>query len=201
MGKADRTKHRIIEEAAPLFNKKGVAGTSVDDVLEVAGITKRTFYKYFETKEAFSYQVTDYLLEKLKQRIEQALVSGSAKDGLFAYMEVYRYAYPEDAAHSCYIEGGCPILNFGIEADDTNTNILENVDKTVRSVLDLLERTINRGINDHEFSKDFNASHFSAKFFSQIEGATMTSRVLRNNEQMEMAINMLKSEIESYTIS
>lgn len=200
MGKADRTKQRIIEDAAPLFNKKGVAGTSVDDVLEVAGIGKRTFYKYFESKEMLSYQVTDYLLEKLKQKIEHALGSGSAKDRLLSYMEVYRYAYPEDAAHSCYIDGGCPILNFGVEADDTNTNILENVDKTIRSILDLLEKTIRKGIDDDEFSDDFDASQFSAKLFTQIEGATMTSRVMRNNAYMEMVINMLRSEIESYQI-
>lgn len=202
MGKAERTKQRIIEDAAPLFNKKGVAGTSVDDVLQVAKIGKRSFYKYFESKEALSYQVTNYLLEKLQYRIESAIgTTGSAKDKLIAYMEVYRYAYPEDTMHTCYIDGGCPILNFGIEADDTNINILQNVQKIIHSILALLVHTIENGIKNNEFRTNFNASQFSTKLFSQIEGATMICRVMKNNGYMESVIGMLKSEIEEYEIN
>lgn len=200
MSKADRTKQRIIEDAAPLFNKKGVAGTSVDDVLQVAMIGKRTFYKYFESKEVLSYEVTDYLLDKIKDRIEAAVATGSAKDKLLGYMEIYRYAYPEDPEHSSYIDGGCPILNFGVESDDTNLNILQNVEKTIQATLALLVQTIENGIKGNEFRNDFNALQFSTRLFSQIEGATMMCRVMKSNAHMDMVISMLKLEIESYEL-
>lgn len=51
---AARAKRRqaIIEVAAQLFAVGGYAGTSMERVAEVAGITKATIYAYFASKEA-----------------------------------------------------------------------------------------------------------------------------------------------------
>ena len=40
MTKADRTRSYIIEQVAPIFNKKGVHGTSLSDITNATGLTK-----------------------------------------------------------------------------------------------------------------------------------------------------------------
>ena len=42
----------VARSAARLFLKNGVAGTSGDDIAEAAGISKRTLWRYFRTKES-----------------------------------------------------------------------------------------------------------------------------------------------------
>jgi hypothetical protein len=43
MGKAERTKQFIIEKTATLFNTKGIAATSLQDMTEATGLTKGVF--------------------------------------------------------------------------------------------------------------------------------------------------------------
>ena len=53
MGKgASNTRQRIIDAAYRLFYKTGFIRTGVDAVAEAAGITKRTLYQHFDSKDA-----------------------------------------------------------------------------------------------------------------------------------------------------
>ncbi|WP_308796770.1 TetR family transcriptional regulator [Agromyces silvae] len=45
------TLHLISDAALELFERRGVAGTTVDDIAHAAGISPRTFFRYFATKE------------------------------------------------------------------------------------------------------------------------------------------------------
>src|SRR4051794_14864431 len=47
-----RTRERIIAAATKLFYSEGLRATSVDAVAEKAGITKKTLYYHFQTKDA-----------------------------------------------------------------------------------------------------------------------------------------------------
>lgn len=48
---ADQTRERIIEAAARLFYNEGIRAASVDAVAEKAGITKKTLYYHFRSKD------------------------------------------------------------------------------------------------------------------------------------------------------
>lgn len=45
------TRGRILESAARLFERDGIRGTTVDAIAERAGVTKRTFYYHFRSKD------------------------------------------------------------------------------------------------------------------------------------------------------
>ncbi|MFJ2116262.1 TetR/AcrR family transcriptional regulator [Streptomyces sp. NPDC087850] len=47
----EQNRAEIAAEAARLFVERGVAGTSVEDIAEAAGASRRTFWHYFSTKE------------------------------------------------------------------------------------------------------------------------------------------------------
>jgi AcrR family transcriptional regulator len=42
---------RIVGKAAGVFGKRGAADTTVEDLLRAAGVSRRTFYRFFESKE------------------------------------------------------------------------------------------------------------------------------------------------------
>jgi AcrR family transcriptional regulator len=42
---------RIIGKAAGVFGKMGAADSTVEDILRAAGVSRRTFYKFFQSKE------------------------------------------------------------------------------------------------------------------------------------------------------
>lgn len=46
------TEREIADAALDLFERQGVDGTTVDDIARAAGVSPRTFFRYFATKEA-----------------------------------------------------------------------------------------------------------------------------------------------------
>src|SRR4051812_13684452 len=45
------TKDRILAGAQQLFMRRGIKSVSMDDIVAVLGISKKTLYKWFETKD------------------------------------------------------------------------------------------------------------------------------------------------------
>lgn len=192
MTKSEMTKQFIIEKSAPLFNTKGIAGTAMSDVMSVTKLAKGSLYGHFESKDELSFAVVDYNLSKLIDKVEQAVSRAvTAKEKLFAYLDVF--ATPVQFP----VEGGCPMLNFGTEADDTSPIIKQKVKSTVLSAEARVVAIIDFGIARKEFKPTFNATEFSIKMMTLIEGGTLIGRVLDTNTQMEVVINILKKEIDA----
>jgi AcrR family transcriptional regulator len=60
--KGEKTKQRIFESAARLFCQYGFDDVSVDAIVEAAGVSKGTFYIYFESKDALiAFFLADYV--------------------------------------------------------------------------------------------------------------------------------------------
>jgi AcrR family transcriptional regulator len=49
---ADRTRMALVESALNLFSANGYDQTTTDDIAESAGVSPRTFFRYFPTKES-----------------------------------------------------------------------------------------------------------------------------------------------------
>src|SRR5271167_3197122 len=49
---ADRTRMALVDAALNLFSTNGYDQTTTDDIAESAGVSPRTFFRYFPTKES-----------------------------------------------------------------------------------------------------------------------------------------------------
>ena len=59
------TKQKIVRSARRLFNRRGFDTVSIDDVMADAGLTRGSFYSYFESKgDLYAEAVTQILNEK-----------------------------------------------------------------------------------------------------------------------------------------
>ncbi|NLA87049.1 MAG: TetR/AcrR family transcriptional regulator [Clostridiales bacterium] len=62
MRKGEKTKQRLFETAARLFDQYDFDDVSVDAIVEAAGVAKGTFYIYFESKDALiATLLSDYV--------------------------------------------------------------------------------------------------------------------------------------------
>jgi AcrR family transcriptional regulator len=58
--RADETYQRVLQSSAGLFAERGYLGTSVNDLVERAGLTKNAFYSYFPNKEALALAIVEH---------------------------------------------------------------------------------------------------------------------------------------------
>jgi len=191
MTKAERTRQFIIEQAAPIFNKKGIAGTSMSDIMEATKLAKGGLYGNFESKEEISLEAYKYLTDTLNNEIVKSMEGETtAKGKLFGLLNFYENRLFKNN------NGGCPILNFGTEADDTNPLIKQKVNESINRFQGRISNVIKGGHETGEFPKTFDADMFAIKMFTMIEGAILISKVQNSSKHMHLVIGMLKAEIE-----
>ena len=195
MTKAARTKQLIIDKSAPLFNQKGIAGTSLSDILEVTKLAKGSLYVHFENKEAISHAVVDYFVTKKLELIASTLHGpGNAQSKLAAYLDVFLNPVTPPFV------GGCPFLNFGMESDDTDSIIRNKVKNVIESAQSELAKTIRNGITSGEFDSNWEPKTAALKLFTMMQGAVMVSRVSNNPAIMSQVSQLIKDEISSHSL-
>ncbi len=84
----------LIDAAERLFTEKGFENTLIDEVAKEAGLTKRTLYQYFESKEDLFYAVAVKGVKKLLFMYEEAMRKGKTalekiRYGNQAYLQFY----------------------------------------------------------------------------------------------------------------
>src|SRR5258706_6383628 len=66
---------RILEGAAAAFGKRGFADTSVEDILEAAGVSRPTFYKVYRNQEEAVETLAETTYLSLIQALKNAVAS------------------------------------------------------------------------------------------------------------------------------
>ena len=78
-------KERLLRVATRLFARNGFEGTSVQDIVDAAGVTKGAMYHYYGSKDDLLYEVYHQLLTLQTTRLTDIVKgSGSAEDRLRA---------------------------------------------------------------------------------------------------------------------
>lgn len=65
-------KIKILRNTITVFNRKGLKLT-MDDIAEQMGISKKTIYKYYDSKEEIFDQIVDYVFDDIKAREQEIL--------------------------------------------------------------------------------------------------------------------------------
>jgi AcrR family transcriptional regulator len=78
--KQQKTREALLRAASKLFARRGLEGTSVDDIAEAAGYTKGAFYANFNSKEELFLVMLDEKFSRELERLEDALAGTDDPD-------------------------------------------------------------------------------------------------------------------------
>jgi TetR/AcrR family transcriptional repressor of nem operon len=190
--KAEQTTKFIIETVAPIFSKKGYAGTSMSDITTATGLTKGAIYGNFKNKEAISIAAFKKNINDLLKRIVKYQERGTTPlEKLFLITDFYR----NYGDHSKDL-GGCPILNIGVDANHQDTKLLEQVqfiiNKTQHNIVKLVELAKAEG----EVRKEVNSVKFSKLLYTRIQGAVFMAQTMRDHQYLMDAADDIDSIIK-----
>lgn len=193
--KAEKTRQMIIEKAAPIFNKKGIAATAMSDIAEATKLSKGNLFAQFENKENLASCAVNHNLQLFLDKAHGSMTKGyNHKSKLLSLLDYFK-----DPLHP-KIEGGCPIINFGVEVDDINPLIRHQIHKTVINIQNAIVSVIQQGVEAGEFKKDWSAENFAIKTFAMLEGAQMICRIAQSNDNMELILSLVNKEIEENSL-
>jgi TetR/AcrR family transcriptional repressor of nem operon len=191
--KSARTRQFIIEKAAPVFNKKGIAGTSLSDLTEATGLTKGSIYGNFKGKDDLAVSVFKYNIDNIENFFahEMGKAETCAKK-LLVYPRIYRKIYKIMIAY-----GGCPILNTATEADDTHHFLCKLVVDTITRWKTQIMELIDTGKQTGEIQPDTDAAAISEIIISLFEGGGILAKVTGEETYMTNTLEHMEKLIKS----
>lgn len=191
LSKADRTRQFIVETTAGIFNKKGYAGTSLSDLTQATGLTKGSIYGNFKNKEEVAVAAFEYNTSKVRKQIIQLIQKAPTyHEKLMVYAKVY-HSFPTVN----FPEGGCPILNTAVDADDTNPVLKEKAAMVILRWKKGIEELIQAGIAAGEFRKDIDTTQTALSIIALIEGGIMIAKVTNTPANLDTVLKTVNNII------
>jgi TetR/AcrR family transcriptional repressor of nem operon len=179
MSKAEKTRQFIIEKTAPIFNTKGYAGTSLNDMTACTGLTKGSIYGNFANKDEVALAAFDYNLQQVGNIIaDQMSKVDAVKDKLLVYVTVY-----SNCLKQTFPTGGCPILNTAIAA--------------IFSWKSKITKLIEKGIENKEFNTAIDPEEIALTIIAMIEGGTMLAKLTGKYDHRKSVMRSVERLIQS----
>lgn len=191
--KPERTRQFIIEKTAPVFNAKGFAGTSMNDLIKATGLTKGSIYGNFQNKDEVAVAAFDHNFARVTSYIKSKIAEQeNAAERLLIYPKVYR-----NFLKIPFLQAGCPLLNTAVDADDTHPVLRKKAADALSFWKRSIENQVKRGIERKEISAKTNAAEFAVIIISVIEGAVMQAKVTGRSADLNTGMNFLEDYIRA----
>ncbi|MCA9230670.1 MAG: TetR/AcrR family transcriptional regulator [Planctomycetales bacterium] len=184
------TREKLIQAGLNLFHRHGIHLVGLDRVLRKAGVTKTTFYNYFESKEHFACAVIDRFGEELHSRIYYRLEGAheaSAEQRLLRVFDAWDELFDNDSFRGCLLVGAS--VACGDKHDPTRKAAIRNK----RALLDLYEEIARQsGIS--------NPAQFAIRFGVLVDGLLVARHLYGDQREVKearkMAVEMIANALK-----
>jgi TetR/AcrR family transcriptional regulator, transcriptional repressor for nem operon len=181
--KGERTRARIVEEAAALIHERGVAGTTLEDVKAAAGVSGSQLYHYFPDKDELVQAVIDYRAGIIVDHQRNAL--GGA-DGVEAWRNMVI-----TAAERTKAKGGCQLGSLVgqlAESDpEARALIAAGFDQWAAAIGDKL-RSLHA---DGKLPPGIDPDDLATTLLATLQGGLLLAQVHRSIRPVETAVDTL----------
>lgn len=195
--KSEKTTQFIIEQVAPIFNKKGYVGTSLSDLTDATGLTKGSIYGNFKNKDGVAIEAFKYNLAIITNSFFEEISNNSISplDRLLALSKTYQSRYDDIVAM-----GGCPIINTAVDADDTHPQLKKMAQNVILRIKKSLIAVIEEGISKRQIKPQTESNKIAEIMISLVEGGFMMAKLLDEKEYFENSLKQLEEIIKGLKV-
>lgn len=190
------TRETILKESAILFNTQGYKATSISNITDATGLTKGAIYRHFESKDVLEIQTLEHLSvlmnEQLRDRIKKQPTAGKKLRAIFHFFKSYISNPP--------FEGGCPLLNAAVEADDAHPELRGAALRILQGLKASVASIIEKGIYYNQFKKGIDKEVLTTVIIASLEGAIMMSKLQGNDDDLKCVVKHLEKQIAEIEI-
>ena len=192
LSKAEKTRNYIIETSAVLFNQKGFSGTSMQDIMKATHLSKGALYGHFQDKDEIATEAFRKAVQLVYEEVSKRThVIDHTLDKLKAVVYFYKERILDPP-----VEGGCPIQNTSVEADDFHPVLRKEVIEAMDLWLDRIVHTLHKGMKKKEVRMDVNARDFAIRFVGTLEGGILMAQLYKDVHYFDVMARQLLNMID-----
>ena len=189
-GRASR--ERIVERAAELFAERGVAITSLDEVLAAAGAGKSQLYHYFRSRDELVEAAVGLRCAQVLAGLTQALGAVASLAELEQALAGFADRYEQMGLP------GCPIGSLAAEVaernEDARLRAAAAFDAWEQLFADALERMRERG----ELRADASPAVLATALLASIEGGMVLSQTRKDPASLRIAVEAGLAQVRAH---
>ena len=191
MKKGERTRERIIRQAAPLFNQRGYEGSSMNEIMAATALEKGGIYRHFRSKQELAAEAFDYAwAEAVKTRRHDIDTVANSVDKLKRYVANF-------VERRGSVPGGCPLLNTAMDSDDGNAVLRTRARRALENWQNFLSSIVAQGIKKGEIRRQVSKTKLANLMIATLEGAVMIGRLEQSLDALRDAQTHLNNYLET----
>jgi TetR/AcrR family transcriptional regulator, transcriptional repressor for nem operon len=187
------TREEIIRKGALLIHAQGYKATGLQQILDVAGIPKGSFYFYFKSKDDFGCAVIDYFTRTIGD-----IFTGLLRDSRLTPLERLNKLlnYYESAFKKSGATLGCPIGNLSLELADAHEALRKRLQVAVEGFITEIEFCLEEAKKSSQLPTGLHTADTAHFIFHGLEGAILHMKVAKSIEPVRTFRRYLKAYLK-----
>jgi TetR/AcrR family transcriptional regulator, transcriptional repressor for nem operon len=182
-GHKQQSRERILNAAADLFRRRGIAGTGVDSVMGAAGLTAGAFYVHFRSKDALIAAAVAKAGERAQERWLTPLEGLAGRAWARAFLA--RYVSEE---HRDDLESGCSVPSLAAEVVRSGAPARRTFEQRLRGFFAL--------VAEHSGGEDARGRERAIAAVALSVGGVLLSRVVLDRELSREILTACRTSAE-----
>ena len=168
---------KLLANGLRVVHQQGLAGASVRDIVEAAGVPQGSFSNHFVSKEAFGVEILDLYFGLTKKVLAETLNNKDLKPlkRLEAYIDANQ-AFLEQRG----VENGCLYGTYAAEITGHDEPIQQRLVEIFNVLQDLLAACLKAAVKAGELPRDFKCNEVGDFILSSLQGAILLSKGRRD---------------------
>src|SRR5215469_3301167 len=190
--KGQATRDRIVEAAADLMFRQGVAGTTTEQVQAAARVSASQIFHYFSDKRALVRAVIAYQTEAVLTTQQPLLGRLDSMEALRAWADQF-VSIEEQLKY----EGGCPIGSLGSELAETDAAARQDVERGFARWEEAIREGLRAMYARGDLRRSADPDALALALLTALEGGLLMTQIRRDPAPLRTVLDVLLAHIES----
>lgn len=193
--KLTATQEKILNASRDLFLARGYPGTTIDEIVNKAGVSKGSFYHAFPSKEEMGM----ILLEWYQLGGADKLMAGpytameDPKERMFGFLDHIENISKDMWGH------GCLLGNLGLELAESSPKIRKKVSRLFQKVIVMLAPIFEPAAQNNGTEGPLNAKDVAEQYLVMLEGSIMLARVYNDWGYFTRGLQNFRNQLKHMT--
>jgi AcrR family transcriptional regulator len=191
-GRGRASRERIVERAAELVAERGVAGTSLDEVLAAAGASKSQLYHYFAGRDELVAAAVARRCAQVLAGLTHALGDIATMADLEMMLAGFVAGFEEQGLP------GCPIGSLASEVAERNEGARLQAAAGFDAWEGLFSDALERMRESGELRSDAPSRTLATALLASIEGGLVLSQTRKHPASLRIAVEVALAHLRTY---
>jgi TetR/AcrR family transcriptional regulator, transcriptional repressor for nem operon len=172
---------KLIQSTVELLASRGYENTSVQDIIDAAGVTKSNFYYHFKSKEELCLTALESMEGLYFEAVVEPILKDVSKSARKRFEALMNAMIHKMENMEC--SQGCPFSNLASELSDSFPEFRTRLTQFYQRKISAIEKCYKEGVAALEFRNDILSTTDAAQLIlSTFNGSVALAKTYKNTE-------------------